>query len=286
MKYPRIATELYSAPWQIFPAKYQEITAVFEAARRGLNSTPESAADDPAGPIGYDYIEDRVKLLAPQVQVTGHLAYLQVQGITGRRLSQMAIQCGGFDTGIFRQQLANIRDDASIKTLVLDFDSPGGLAAGNAETAAAIREVAGSGKTIIGYVSGMCCSAAYFLGCACDELHADPAATVGSISTIWAGVDSSKNWEQNGLELKLFATGQYKATGYPGKKWTPEEEANCWSIVQPLDDEFKSFVAASRSLTPDLMQGQWWTAKYAPVGVVDSTSFRDLKDLMETAFAL
>jgi signal peptide peptidase SppA len=286
MKYPRIAAELYASPWQIFPVKYQEITAAFEAARKSPGSAPESAADDPVGPIGYDYREDRVRLLHPQIQVVGPVALAAVHGVTGRRLSQMAMQCGGFDTGLFREQLAAIRDDDSIHTLVIDFDSPGGLAAGNTETAAAIREVADSGKHIIGYASGMCCSAAYFLACACDELHADPCAIVGSISTIWAGVDSSRAWEKEGLELKLFATGKYKATGYPGKAWTPEEEENCWSMVRPLDDEFKSYVFARRGLTPDLMEGQYWTAKHAPSGVVDSTSFLDLPAILESAFSL
>lgn len=286
MKYPRIAAELYSSPWQILPDKYQEISAAFEHARKSPSGVPENAADDHVGPIGYDVFEDRVKLLHPQIETLGPVACAKVYGVTGRRLSQLAMQCGGFDTGLFRQQLANIRDDSTIRTLIIDFDSPGGLAAGNLETAAAIREVADSGKHIIGYASGMCCSAAYFLACACDEFHADPASCVGSVSTIVAGVDSSREWDQKGLELKLFATGIYKATGHPGKKWTPEEEANIWSIVKPLDDEFKSFVAARRGLTPDLMEGQWWHAKSAPAGVVDSTSFRDLDAVIEASFQL
>lgn len=284
MKYPRIAAELYQSPWQITTAKYQEIAAAFEQVRKSPRAMPESAADDPVGPIGYDWNEERMKLLHPQILVTGPVALARVHGVTGRRLSQMSMQCGGFDTDHFRSQLENIRDDESIRVLVIDFDSPGGLAAGNTETAAIIREVADSGKRVVGYASGMCCSAAYFLACACDELHADPGAMVGSISTIWAGVDSSRAWEKEGLELKMFATGKFKAMGYPGKAWTPEEEANCWEIVRPLDAEFKGYVSARRGLTPDLMEGQWWTAKHAPAGVVDSTSFRDLSAVIEAAF--
>jgi signal peptide peptidase SppA len=286
MKYPRIASHLYSAPWQILPAKFQEITVAFESARGATGSTPEMAASDPVGPIGYDWIEDRVKLLHPQVETFGPVALARVHGVTGRRLSQLAMQCGGFDTGLFEQQLENIRDDDSIRTLVIDFDTPGGMAAGGMETAQAIRAVADSGKRVIGYASGMCCSAGYFLACACDEFHAHPASMVGSVSTIWAMVDSSKAWEKNGLELKLFATGIYKATGYPGKAMTPEEEANCWSVVRPLDDEFKGFVSSRRGLTPDLMQGQWWDAKFAPANVVDSTSFQKLSSVLEAAFQL
>lgn len=286
MKYPRIAAQLYSAPWQIFPAKYQEITAAFESARGAPGSSPEMAAADPVGPIGYDWNEDKVKLLHPQIETFGPVALASVHGVTGRRLSMLAMQCGGFDTGLFEQQLENIATDPAIRTLVIDFDTPGGLAAGGYETAMAIRAVSDAGKHVIGYASGMCCSAGYFLACACDEFHAHPASMVGSVSTIWAMVDSSKAWAQAGLELKLFATGEFKATGYPGKAMTPAEEANCWSVVKPLDDEFKNFVSARRGLTPDQMQGQWWDAKFAPEGVVDSTSFMKLSQVLEAAFQL
>ncbi len=288
MKYPRIASELYGSPWQILPAKYQEIASAFERVRAATGSEPEpmAAADDPVGPIGYDWNEDRMKLLHPQVEKRGHLAYAKIYGVTGRRLSNLAMQCGGFDTGLFSEQLANIRDDSEIRTVVFDFDSPGGLAAGNMETAGAIREVSESGKHVIGYASGRCCSAAYFLACACDEFHADPAATVGSISTIISGVDSSRAWEKEGYELKLFATGKFKATGHPGKRWTEEEEENLWSMIRPLDEEFKGYVSSRRGLAAELMEGQWWIAKHAPSGVVDGTSFRDLGAVLEAAYQL
>lgn len=285
MKYPRIAAALYAAPWQILPVKFQEIAAAFESARIAPGAQPEAAADDGVGPYDQDERGQR-DYYHPQIQVRGHLAFATVSGVTGRRLSAMAMMCGGFDTGLFRQQLENIRQDPAIRTLVIEFDSPGGMAAGTAETAAAIRAVADSGKRVIGYASGHCCSAAYWMASACDELHADPSATVGSISTIMSGQDTSRQWEMEGRELKLFSTGKFKATGTPGKRWTEEEEANIWSIVRPLDAEFKGYVSARRQLTPDLMEGQWWIAKHAPAGVVDSTAFQDIDALLMSAYQL
>lgn len=286
MKYPRIASELYSSPWQITSAKFQEISAAFEHARKSPSGEPESAADTPVGPEVEDWWTGQKSRVHPQIQVRGTVALASVKGVLGRNLSKLSMQCGGFDTGLFQEQLANIRDDAAVRTLVIDFDSPGGMAAGNTEICASIREVAAAGKRVIGYASGNCCSAAYFLACACDEFHAHPASSVGSISTIWAGVDSSRAWEKEGYELKLFATGKFKATGYPGKSWTKEEEANCWNIVKPLDDEFKGYVSSRRGLSADLMEGQWWTAKHAPAGIVDSTSFLNLSAVLEAAYQL
>jgi signal peptide peptidase SppA len=281
MKYPRIATELYQAPWQILPEKYGEIAHAFENARRRGDS---QAADDPVGPEGEDFWTGEKRMVHPQIEVSGGVALARVHGVTGKGLSAMAMQCGGFDTGHFRSQLANVRDDMSVRALVIHFETPGGMAAGNAQVGQAIREVAASGKKVYGFTTGMCCSAGYWMAAACDEFHAEPDAMVGSISTIYAGVDSSENWKKEGYELKLFATGKFKATGMDGKEWTKEEEDYIWGRIRLIDAEFKGFVSERRGIAAENMEGQWWYAKHAPAGLVDSTSFNDLGQFMEAVY--
>ena len=281
LRYPRIAAQLYAEPWQILPASFEEICAAFEKVR----SHPDSqAAEDPVGP--YDDYAGTREYLHPQILTFGHIALARVSGTTGRGLSRLAMECGGFDTGLFRQQLKNVAEDPTVKILVIDFNSPGGMAAGNRAVADDIRAVADSGKRVIGYTGTICASAAYYMACACDELHADPDAQVGSISTICSGVDNSKEWEMKGRELKLFATGKFKATGMEGKAWTPEEEAMVWERIRAIDNDFKSYVTARRGLAPESMEGQWWYAQHAPAGIVDSTDFDSLTTLLETLFNL
>ena len=292
MKYPRIASRLYAEPWMMFPARYQEMCAGFESARTAPDSM---AADDPVGPEVEDFWTGEKRRVHPQIELHHGLALAHVQGVTGKGLSQMAMQCGGFDTGLFTQQLENIAEDPKAKALVINFDTPGGMAAGNAQVGTAIRAVSDSGKRVYGWCgptgsdsrnsSGLCCSAGYWMAAACDEFHAEADSMIGSISTIYAGVDSSKNWEQEGYELKLFATGKFKATGMPGKQWTQEEEDYIWTRIRGIDAEFKGFVSARRGVEPENMEGQWWYAKHAPKSLVDSTSFRNLSQLLESVYA-
>lgn len=282
MSYPRIAARLYEEPWTMLPGRYQEMCRGFEAARA---KSERQAADDPVGPEGEDFWTGEKSLVHPQIETAGPVALARVHGVTGKGLSKIAMQCGGFDTGLFREQLRNIEEDPKIKALVIDFHTPGGMAAGNAQVGESIRAVAASGKRVYGYAAGMCCSAGYWMACACDEFHAEADAMIGSISTIYAGVDSSKAWEKNGLELKLFATGKFKATGMPGKAWTAEEEANIWERINAIDQEFKTFVSQRRGLSAELMQGQWWYAKHAPAGLADSTRFPDLSALIESVYS-
>jgi len=280
MKYPHIAAMIYGEPWMMRPQEFQILCSVFE----DVNTVGK--ADDPVGPVVKNIWTGKQEHAHQQIEVIDGVALARVYGATGRRLSTLDMQCGGFDTGLFRQQLENIAGDAAVKCLVIDFDSPGGMVAGNARAVHAIREVAESGKRVIGYTSGLCCSCAYWMACACDEFHADGEAQIGSISTITSGIDSSERWKQMGMELKLFATGKYKATGMPGKKWTEDEEKMIWDRINKLDAEFKGFVKKRRGLSDEEMQGQWWYAKHAPAGLVDSTKFESLEEVVEAALVL
>jgi len=283
--YPRIAARLHAEPWLILPAKFEEMAQAFSnaVAQKWL---PENAADDPVGPQKENIWGDKVEGRGhPQIEVSGGLALARVHGVTGRGLSAMDMACGGFDTGLFREQLRNIADDPSIKALVIDFDTPGGMANGNMAVCKDIRAVADSGKKVYGYTGLMCASAGYFMASACDEFHAHPDAIVGSISTIYSGIDSSKAFELRGLKLELFATGKFKATGMPGKEWTEEERENIWERIMPIDQEFKGYVFSRRAVPVEAMEGQWWYAKSAPREITDSTNFESLADLLESVYA-
>ena len=282
MSYPQIAARIYDEPWMMLPARYQEMCRAFEEAR---DRNELQRANDPVGPKVKDFWTGEVRHAHPQIELFDGVALARVYGMTGKGLSAFAMQCGGFDTGLFRQQLHNVAEDKRVKALVIDFKSTGGMAAGNVQVTESIEAVRESGKRVIGYASAMCASAAYFMACACDELHAETDALVGSISTITAGVDSSERWAKEGLELKLFSTGKFKATGMPGKKWTEEEEKNVWERIRKLDAEFKGYVKKRRKLADEHMEGQWWYAKHAPEGVVDSTQFETLEQVLAVAMS-
>jgi len=284
MKYPRIAAKLATEPWGILPEKLAEIHQGFREAQAAAAADPRMAADDQVGPVINDFWTGEPRLAHPQIETMGPVAVALVHGVTGRGLSRMEMQCGGFDTGLFVEQLENVSEDTAIRALVIDFHTPGGMVAGNARAVQAIDAVRASGKKVYGFAKDLCASCGYWMAAACDEFHADPDARVGSISTICSGVDSSKAWEMEGMQLKLFATGKFKATGMDGKEWTAEEEAMMWARLRPLDDEFKGYIRSRRGLPPAAMEGQWWYTKHAPAGVVDSTRFESLAQLVEAVF--
>jgi signal peptide peptidase SppA len=157
-----------------------------------------------------------------------------------------------------------------VDTVILHIDSPGGQVVGLEEIAADIADLRAT-KRVVAYTDLQMASAAYWIACACDEITASPSAIVGSIGTYIAALDSSRAFELDGLELKLFRDGEIKAIGHPGKRWTEEEEAFLRQMVATVGARFKDFVRSSRGAVADAnMQGQWWHASDAPALLIDA----------------
>ena len=269
---PFIATALYCEPWCIRSEIHSDISRQFRDYQKS-----GGVSVDRTGGINATSGESEVEL-----EIYGSLALIEVCGMIGKGLSNLETMCGGFDLDSLTELLAQVKNDANVDTLIITFDTPGGRVTGVETAANAIRAVAESGKRVIGYTDQMCCSAGYWLASACDEFYAEGSATVGSISTVCAGIDSSRQWEIEGLELKLFVTGSLKGIGMEGKRWSPEEEAFMTQRVNAIDGDFKAYVSARRGLTPELMNGAFWYAKHAPAGIVDGIvdSLSELIDLV------
>lgn len=281
MSHPLIAAKLYTQPWCILPEVHASICQQFHAH---TGRAPRADADDPVGPEWHNPWTGEKGHYHPQVQAVGPVAMLEVRGVIGKHLSNMEMECGGYDIGLLEQQMEKIHNDPSISAVVIYFNTPGGIALGVESAAKSIRRCADSGKKIYGYTDYQCASAGYWLASACDELHAEGSAIVGSISTFCAGIDSSRMFEMEGLQLKLFRTGELKAIGHPGKAWTEAEEAFMQEKADTIDADFKGFVRARRGLPDESMNGGFWYAKHAPAGLVDSTSFDSLSALLETVY--
>lgn len=235
-------------------------------------------------PVGEKYDGEYIH---PQVEIYNGVAYLPIRGMLMKGASlcdQLFFGC--YDVDLLSQQIQNLAEDPNVKRVLLHIDSPGGAAIGIGEVAAQIHALQSVGKTVWGYSDGFCASAGYYFAAACGKFFASPSAQVGSISTYAAGVDSSKNWEQNGLERIIYRTGELKAVGIPGKPWTDEEKAAMKERVDHIDGEFKGFIRAHRpAVTEETMNGNHWYAKHAPAGLHDGL-VNNVTTLLEAMYSL
>lgn len=89
--------------------------------------------------------------------------------------------------------------DRSIEHILLNIDSPGGLAAGVGEAAEYLRDAA-SQKPMTAYTTDLMASAAYWLGAAANDVVAAETASVGSIGVRATVMDWSKYDEALGIK--------------------------------------------------------------------------------------
>lgn len=147
---------------------------------------------------------------------------------------------------------AHMRDlaaDRSIRTIVLDVDSPGGSVSGAMETAALIGEVAAQ-KRVIAVAAPFMASAAYWLASQATKVVAAPTAMVGSIGAIIVHTDISAALEQAGVKVTAITSSPRKASG---AEYAPLDEAGrneLQAIVDHFGEEFERAVARGRGVTP------------------------------------
>lgn len=281
---PRIAEALYTGAWAILPQVHATMCDQFkihcqagggeppEMQRRIIEpaAEPQGRATDEVGPKWRNPETGESGFWHPQVEVRGSVALLPVRGIIGKHLSTLSMMCGGVDGALVAKQARNIAADPAITHAVVYIDSPGGSCLGAAETAEAIEAMAAAGKKTIGFTDRQAASCGYYYLCACDTVFASRSAIVGSVSVFSAYLDESRAFEMEGLEVRMFRSGEVKGMGTRGKPWTDAEKAFAQQMVDQYAAQFKGFVQRRRpGVTEADMQGQYWPAEFAPAAFVD-----------------
>jgi capsid assembly protease len=274
---PHVSAALYGIPWSILPQSHSELSLLYRSYIRGELKPIEHnpAAIAPRGWVssGISYEADH----------SHGIAILHLSGIITKRAPDM--MCGPqlIDLSKVDELLDEVANDDSITTVIFNLNSPGGMVIGLEETSERIREISATKRTI-GYTDFQCCSAGIYLGFACDEFYSAKSAIIGSIGTYCAGLDDSRAWEMEGLELILAKSGNLKAMGHPGKQWTLEEREWLQKQADIAGQEFRDWVTYRRPrVKEETMQGQWFKAAAIPELVDDY--YRDLPALLADLMA-
>jgi signal peptide peptidase SppA len=274
---PRISSALYGMPWAIVAETHKELGEIYQSYIKGTYTPATPAALEQRGTAGYG--------ITYEANHSEGIAIFHLTGVITKRAPEM--MCGPpiIDLARLDTLLEDIANDDAITTVILNLDSPGGTTLGLEETAGRIRELAAGGKRMIAYTDLQMCSAAYWLAAACDEIYAAPTAIIGSIGVYCAGLDSSRAFEMDGLELVLAKSGNLKAMGHPGKVWEQNERDHLQNMVDRAGVEFRSWVSTRRpGATEEAMQGQWFFAKEADPALTDGL-YRDLTALLAEILA-
>lgn len=148
-------------------------------------------------------------------------------------------------------------DEGPPASVVLRFDSPGGVVSGLTECVLELRRMsARAGIPLIAFVDEMAASAAYALVSACEEVYLPPSAIAGSIGVISTMVDQTAFDERLGLRFVTLTSGQRKADGHPHVAISEEAQAAEQHRVDQLAGQFYRLVRTARGLSTKEIRGQ------------------------------
>lgn len=212
------------------------------------------------------------------------LALQPVNGVMFPGVSASREFWGGyFNTERINRTCEAVAGNASIRTLILVMDTPGGAARGlhPASEALMALPLQRAGLQVHTYVPRLCASAGMYLAASTQSIHASPAAVIGSVGTIASLTDSTGFWAKLGMKDYLFSDGALKSLGSARHGVTEEHKKWMQAEVDTISAEFKGLMRARRrGVRDEDMQGQIFEARRAPESMRDSATFLTLEHFL------
>jgi protease-4 len=173
--------------------------------------------------------------------------------------------------------IRSIREDPSIKAIVLRIDSPGGssVASDVVWRELAITRDRTPGRPLVASMSDLAASGGYYIAVAAPTIVAEPATLTGSIGIYGGKIAIGATLAKIGVTHDSVAEGRNAEMDSPFEPFTPEQHDKLKAQLQTFYDQFVEKVAQSRHMTPEQVdaigQGRVWTGQQAKeLGLVDN----------------
>lgn len=169
--------------------------------------------------------------------------------------------------------IRRIRQDDSIKAVVLRIDSPGGSTVASDiiwRELMLLREK----KPLVVSMSDLAASGGYYIAMPAHAIVAQPGTLTGSIGIFSGKFVVGGTYNKLGMTIESVSEGKFAEMYSGARPFTPEERAKIEEQMQAFYDQFVEKVATSRKATPEqidaIAQGRVWTGRQArDVGLVD-----------------
>ena len=249
----------HARQWMMEPAA---LAALLDRSR-SLPTVPRSHADaaesrilaamngdpyDPSGPCPAHRVGDG--------------AVLALAGPLYHGSSWWMDMLGGLSIQLAVARVNALRDDASVRWVLLDVNSPGGTVAGIRELVDAVAACV-KVKPVVAAAHEMIASAAYYAVCGATEIVASETAVVGSVGVLMTVDDSSGMFEDAGIKRHLIRSGDLKAVGVMGVPVSDAELGSVRPLVDAPAERFFAQVAQDRGVSVDAVRG-WRGAVFVP----------------------
>ncbi len=225
---------------------------------------------EPLKKIGH---KDYFRSLTPEqggsriALIVGQGAILQGSGDAGFG-GEQTLTSGGFI-----KLLRRVRDDSSIKGVIVRVDSPGGDAIASDDMLHEMKDLSQK-KPLVISMSDVAASGGYFIAATGDPIIAYPNTITGSIGVITARPNMHGLYDKLGISKEILSRGKFAAMDSDYKPLTDAEREKLKESIDSTYQGFVSRVATARKKKYEeiepLAQGRVWLGTQAKAnGLVD-----------------
>lgn len=173
----------------------------------------------------------------------------------------------------FARELRQLRQDDTVRAVVLRVNSPGGSANASEVMQRELRLLRDE-KPLIVSMGTVAASGGYWISAYSDRIFAEPSTITGSIGVIGMLFNVQELSEKIGVSFDVVKTGKFADTETISRPKNAEELAAIQSMVDWLYDSFLDRVADGRKLdravVAEIAQGRVWSGSDAKrLGLVD-----------------
>lgn len=181
---------------------------------------------------------------------TERIAIVDVSGVIQDTGPASPFAAPGYNHQNLLSQLADIREDETVKGIVLHVDSPGGGVVESSDIYDEIIDIQ-ENRNIPIYVSmgSMAASGGYYISASADKIFVHPETITGSIGVIMESLNYAELADKVGIDFNTIKTGPYKDMMSPNRKMTQEERAMLQEMINDSYERFVGIVADGRNMT-------------------------------------
>lgn len=179
------------------------------------------------------------------------IAVLDVDGtIQDTGDAESFITSAGYNHKSFMEKLNYIKEDDTVKGVIIKVNSPGGGVVESAEIHNKIVEIQKETKKPV-YISmgSMAASGGYYISAPADKIFASPETLTGSLGVIMHGYNFKGLAEKYGVDFVTIKSGPYKDIMSSTREMTKEEKDILQSMINNSYEGFVKVIADGRGMS-------------------------------------
>lgn len=229
-------------------------------------------------------------LLAEEIIESGdgfnQIAVLDINGViqdTGDVTSLFAAE--SYNHRSFMEKLNHVKDDKTVKAIILRVNTPGGGVVESAEIHDKIVEIQNEAKKPV-YISmgSMAASGGYYISAPAHKIFASPETLTGSLGVIMQGYNFAGLAEKYGVEFVTIKSGAYKDIMSSTREMTEDERQILQTMIDNSYQGFVDIIANGREMNAEqvrkIADGRIYDGRQAmEIGLIDGFGY--FEDVIE-----